>query len=86
LVCIILGWNSLCASGDRILLGSITGFLEDSPVLLGFSLLAFRVLLFMQKFRDFLCTQSTDIAKQNKQQRLSSNVHNTHTTQEERSW
>ena len=65
--------------------GNITGFLEDSAVLLGFSLLALRV-LFMQKFRDFLCMQSTEIAKQNKQQRLSSNVHNTHTTREERSW
>ena len=63
----------------------ITGFLEDSPVLLGFSLLALCVLLFMQKFRDFLYMQSTEIAKQNKQQRPSSHVHNTHTTREERS-
>ena len=65
--------------------GTITGFLEDSAVLLGISLLAMRVLLFMQKFRDFLYMQSTEIAKQNKQQRLSSIVHNTHTTREERS-
>ena len=56
---------------------------EDSPVLLGFSLLASCVLLFMQKFCDLLCMQSTEITKQNKQQRPSSNVHNTHTTQEE---
>ena len=65
---------------------AITGFLEDSPVLLGLSLLALRVLLFMQKFRDFLYMQSTETVKQNKQQRPSSKVHNTHTTREERSW
>ena len=62
---------------------AITGFLEDSLILFDFSLLALRVLLFMQKFRDFLYMQSTEIAKQNKQQPLSSNVYNTHTTQEE---
>ena len=46
---------------------SIAGFLEDSPDLLGFSLLALCVLLFMH----FLYMQSTEIAKQNKQQRPS---------------
>ena len=47
----------------------IRSILEDSPVLLAFSLLASCVLLFMQKFRDFLCMQSTEVPKQNKQQR-----------------
>ena len=47
----------------------IRSILEDSPVLLRFSLLASCVLLFMQKFRDSLCMQSTKVPKQNKQQR-----------------
>ena len=62
-----------------------TGFLEDSPVLLGLSRLALCVLLFMEKFRDFPYMQNTELAKQNKQQRPSSHVHNTHTTREKRS-
>ena len=78
-------WYKIGAMPQVSFVSSITGFFEDSPVLLGLSLLALRVLLFMQKFRDFLCMQSTEIAKQNKQQRLSSIVHNTHTTREERS-
>ena len=64
---------------------TIRGFLEESLFLLGFSLLALCDVLFTQKFRDCFCMQSTALAKQNKQQRPSSHVHNTHTTREERS-
>ena len=59
---------SLEIKKDRIV-DYIRSILEDSPVLLRFSLLASCVLLFMQKFRDFLCMQSTEVPKQNKQQR-----------------